>query len=183
MKCLFGCVVALVMPVVVSAQSTEPRVFGAAQVQEVLAPREVRRPFPLVLIHGAAQTATNRNIFSNGNPDIRGYSRKALIGANRSDDQIGLVFLHPHLVHARHAAPEPHEVRHLASVALHAHHLHDNLHLGSPRLLQCGEAHEVIAHLLELVRPRQLAVKRTPQFVALVDHIWRMIEDVLATVL
>src|SRR5713226_4032552 len=26
---------------------------------EVLAPRDVRRPFPLVLIHGAAQTATN----------------------------------------------------------------------------------------------------------------------------
>src|SRR5580704_17904871 len=26
---------------------------------EVLAPKEVRRPFPLVLIHGAAQTATN----------------------------------------------------------------------------------------------------------------------------
>jgi hypothetical protein len=26
---------------------------------EVLAPKEVRRPFPLVLIHGAGQTATN----------------------------------------------------------------------------------------------------------------------------
>src|SRR5580704_18185314 len=26
---------------------------------EVLAPRDVRRPYPLVLIHGAAQTATN----------------------------------------------------------------------------------------------------------------------------
>src|SRR5271154_5610827 len=26
---------------------------------EVLAPKDVRRPYPLVLIHGAAQTATN----------------------------------------------------------------------------------------------------------------------------
>jgi NitT/TauT family transport system ATP-binding protein len=28
-----------------------------------------------------------------------------------------------------------------------------------------------------LPRPRTLAVKRTPEFVAYVDHIWRLIED------
>jgi NitT/TauT family transport system ATP-binding protein len=30
---------------------------------------------------------------------------------------------------------------------------------------------------IELPRPRQLAIKRTPQFVRYVDHIWRLIED------
>jgi NitT/TauT family transport system ATP-binding protein len=30
---------------------------------------------------------------------------------------------------------------------------------------------------IALPRPRDLEIKRTPQFVALVDHIWRMIED------
>ena len=34
---------------------------------EVLAPKDVRRPYPLVLIHGAAQTATNWM----GTPDWR----------------------------------------------------------------------------------------------------------------
>jgi len=32
---------------------------GARSYVEVLAPKDVRRPYPLVLIHGAAQTATN----------------------------------------------------------------------------------------------------------------------------
>jgi hypothetical protein len=32
---------------------------GQMYVVEVLTPREARHPFPLVLIHGAAQTATN----------------------------------------------------------------------------------------------------------------------------
>jgi NitT/TauT family transport system ATP-binding protein len=31
--------------------------------------------------------------------------------------------------------------------------------------------------VIELPRPRQLAIKRTPQFVRYVDHIWRLIED------
>jgi len=31
--------------------------------------------------------------------------------------------------------------------------------------------------LIELPRPRQLAVKRTPEFVAYTDHIWRLIEQ------
>ncbi len=30
---------------------------------------------------------------------------------------------------------------------------------------------------IELPRPRTLSMKRTPEFVSLVDHIWRMIED------
>jgi NitT/TauT family transport system ATP-binding protein len=30
---------------------------------------------------------------------------------------------------------------------------------------------------IPLPRPRDLAIKRTPEFVALVDHIWRLIED------
>src|SRR5580692_11142274 len=30
---------------------------------------------------------------------------------------------------------------------------------------------------IALPRPRNLAIKRTPEFVALVDHIWRLIED------
>ena len=30
---------------------------------------------------------------------------------------------------------------------------------------------------IALPRPRDLAIKRTPEFVALVDHIWRLIED------
>ena len=30
---------------------------------------------------------------------------------------------------------------------------------------------------IALPRPRHLAIKRTPEFVALVDHIWRLIED------
>ncbi len=30
---------------------------------------------------------------------------------------------------------------------------------------------------IELPRPRALAIKRTPEFVAYVDHIWRLIED------
>jgi pimeloyl-ACP methyl ester carboxylesterase len=35
------------------------RIMDGQAYVEVLAPKEVRRPFPLVLIHGAAQTATN----------------------------------------------------------------------------------------------------------------------------
>jgi NitT/TauT family transport system ATP-binding protein len=38
-----------------------------------------------------------------------------------------------------------------------------------------GRIRENVA--IELPRPRQLAVKRTPQFVRYVDHIWRLIED------
>jgi NitT/TauT family transport system ATP-binding protein len=30
---------------------------------------------------------------------------------------------------------------------------------------------------IELPRPRPLAIKRTPEFVRYVDHIWRLIED------
>jgi NitT/TauT family transport system ATP-binding protein len=30
---------------------------------------------------------------------------------------------------------------------------------------------------IKLPRPRGLAIKRTPEFVAYVDHIWRLIED------
>jgi NitT/TauT family transport system ATP-binding protein len=30
---------------------------------------------------------------------------------------------------------------------------------------------------IELPRPRALAIKRTPEFVRYVDHIWRLIED------
>jgi NitT/TauT family transport system ATP-binding protein len=30
---------------------------------------------------------------------------------------------------------------------------------------------------IPLPRPRDLKIKRTPEFVALVDHIWRLIED------
>jgi NitT/TauT family transport system ATP-binding protein len=30
---------------------------------------------------------------------------------------------------------------------------------------------------IKLPRPRDLMIKRTPEFVAYVDHIWRMIED------
>jgi NitT/TauT family transport system ATP-binding protein len=30
---------------------------------------------------------------------------------------------------------------------------------------------------IALPRPRDLAIKRTPEFVAVVDHIWRLIED------
>jgi NitT/TauT family transport system ATP-binding protein len=38
-----------------------------------------------------------------------------------------------------------------------------------------GRIRENVA--IELPRPRQLAIKRTPQFVRYVDHIWRLIED------
>jgi NitT/TauT family transport system ATP-binding protein len=38
-----------------------------------------------------------------------------------------------------------------------------------------GRIRENVA--IELPRPRQLAIKRTPQFVQYVDHIWRLIED------
>ncbi|MFZ1096960.1 MAG: ABC transporter ATP-binding protein [Xanthobacteraceae bacterium] len=38
-----------------------------------------------------------------------------------------------------------------------------------------GRVRENVA--IELPRPRQLAIKRTPQFVRYVDHIWRLIED------
>jgi len=31
--------------------------------------------------------------------------------------------------------------------------------------------------IIELLRPRALPMKRTPQFVQYVDHIWRLIED------
>ena len=34
---------------------------------------------------------------------------------------------------------------------------------------------------IELPRPRALAIKRTPEFVAYVDHIWRLIEDDVRT--
>jgi len=34
---------------------------------------------------------------------------------------------------------------------------------------------------IPLPRPRDLAIKRTPEFVALVDHIWRLIEDDVRT--
>ncbi|MGA6967688.1 MAG: ABC transporter ATP-binding protein [Xanthobacteraceae bacterium] len=45
-----------------------------------------------------------------------------------------------------------------------------------------GRIRENVA--IELPRPRQLAIKRTPQFVRYVDHIWRLIEDdVRATVI
>ena len=30
---------------------------------------------------------------------------------------------------------------------------------------------------IEMPRPRSLAIKRTPEFVAYVDRIWRLIED------
>jgi NitT/TauT family transport system ATP-binding protein len=30
---------------------------------------------------------------------------------------------------------------------------------------------------IDLPRPRTLAIKRTPEFVAYADHIWRLIED------
>ena len=38
-----------------------------------------------------------------------------------------------------------------------------------------GRVRENVA--IELPRPRQLVIKRTPQFVRYVDHIWRLIED------
>ena len=38
-----------------------------------------------------------------------------------------------------------------------------------------GRIRENVA--IDLPRPRQLAIKRTPQFVRYVDHIWRLIED------
>jgi NitT/TauT family transport system ATP-binding protein len=34
---------------------------------------------------------------------------------------------------------------------------------------------------IKLPRPRELAIKRTPEFVAYVDHIWRLIEDDVRT--
>ena len=45
-----------------------------------------------------------------------------------------------------------------------------------------GRVRENVA--IELPRPRQLAIKRTPQFVRYVDHIWRLIgDDVRASVI
>jgi ABC-type nitrate/sulfonate/bicarbonate transport system ATPase subunit len=38
-----------------------------------------------------------------------------------------------------------------------------------------GRVQEDVA--ITLPRPRSLAIKRTPEFVAYVDHIWRLIED------
>jgi hypothetical protein len=34
---------------------------------------------------------------------------------------------------------------------------------------------------VEIKRPRTLAIKRTPEFVTCVDHIWRLIEDDVRT--
>ncbi len=45
-----------------------------------------------------------------------------------------------------------------------------------------GRLRETVA--IDLPRPRALALKRTPEFVRYVDHIWRLIEeDVRASVL
>ena len=45
-----------------------------------------------------------------------------------------------------------------------------------------GRINEIVS--IDLPRPRTLDIKRTPPFVALVDHIWRLIEqDVRASVL
>ena len=45
-----------------------------------------------------------------------------------------------------------------------------------------GRINEIVS--IDLPRPRTLDIKRTPTFVALVDHIWRLIErDVRASVL
>jgi NitT/TauT family transport system ATP-binding protein len=38
-----------------------------------------------------------------------------------------------------------------------------------------GRINEIVP--IDLPRPRPLALKRTPEFVALVDHIWKLIED------
>jgi NitT/TauT family transport system ATP-binding protein len=38
-----------------------------------------------------------------------------------------------------------------------------------------GRIHEAVE--IDLPRPRALGVKRTPEFVAYVDHIWRLIEN------
>src|SRR3954447_8874813 len=46
-------------------------------------------------------------------------------------------------------APEPDEILHFAGVALHPHHLHDDLQLGAALLLHAGETHEIVPHLFE----------------------------------
>jgi NitT/TauT family transport system ATP-binding protein len=38
-----------------------------------------------------------------------------------------------------------------------------------------GRIREVVK--IDLPRPRALPIKRTPEFIAYVDHIWRLIED------
>jgi NitT/TauT family transport system ATP-binding protein len=45
-----------------------------------------------------------------------------------------------------------------------------------------GRIQEIVP--IDLPRPRPLSIKRTPEFIALVDHIWGLIEeDVRASVL
>jgi len=46
---------------------------------EVLAPKDVRRPYPLVLIHGAAQTATNWMGTPDGRKGWANYRRSGLL--------------------------------------------------------------------------------------------------------
>jgi NitT/TauT family transport system ATP-binding protein len=38
-----------------------------------------------------------------------------------------------------------------------------------------GRINEIVE--IDLPRPRPLSMKRTPEFVAYVDHIWKLIED------
>lgn len=63
--------------------------------------------------------------------------------------EVGFVFLDADLVHAGDSAPEADEVLDFGGIALHAHHLGDDLDGDAAFVLESGEADEVVADFLK----------------------------------